>query len=174
MAARTQANRLLSALDALRSLLYILGVAIILLALLTRGFSLDIAALYAWAQQVFGPVFGGIYLTLTLTACYALQQLGRRPSSRLWYEVGLQASAGIATLALTFTLLGIALGIESLSRQSISPETIEAIIQSMTGHFATAFLTTVLGLPTANILRAAIAVRWVALQEAHPTKECTP
>ncbi|PCJ38687.1 MAG: hypothetical protein COA99_11475, partial [Moraxellaceae bacterium] len=62
---------------------------------------------------------------------------------------------------------GISLGIGSLADKTIDPQSIQMIIQDLTKHFSTAFMTTVVGLPTANILRAAIALRHVRLQSVN-------
>ena len=75
-----------------------------------------------------------------------------------WTEAGLQAANGIATLALTYTLLGISLGIGTLAEQELTPETVRHVIRGLTSQFSLAFMTTVVGLPTAAILRTLLVV----------------
>jgi len=75
-----------------------------------------------------------------------------------WLEVGLHGANGVSTLALTFTLLGISLGIGTLAEQELTPETVQVIIGDLTKHFSLAFLTTVVGLPSAAVLRAILSI----------------
>lgn len=157
-----QAFKLLPGLRLLKAGLVAVGVGIILLALATHLWQLKLAAVFAWLDLVFGPLFMLVFMLLTLLTGIAISQLGHPRRAHVWYEVGVQATGGIATLSLTFTLLGISLGVESLSQQVITPDSIGAIIQGVTKHFSTAFLTTVVGLPTAHVLRSILAVRWVA------------
>ena len=76
----------------------------------------------------------------------------------MWLEAGLQAANGITTLALTYTLLGISLGIGMLAERSLSPETVQGIVQDLTAQFSMAFLTTVIGLPLSAVLRTLLLV----------------
>jgi hypothetical protein len=64
----------------------------------------------------------------------------------------------VTTLALTFTLLGISLGIGTLAGQELTPETIQPVIRKMTANFSLAFMTTVVGLPISALLRSLIIV----------------
>ena len=143
---------------------YGLGVATVLLALASYLTQWQLTAIFAWVERVFSLgfllIFGGL-CSLTL---YAGWQLGRDGQPKVWLEVAHQSANGIATMALTFTLLGISMGIGALGEQQLSPETIQGIIQTLTQHFSMAFMTTVIGLPTASLLRAIIAVRWARLQ----------
>lgn len=118
-----------------------------------------ISALVAWTQRVVGPVFLVGVVLLTLLALTAVVRLWRSPGDQSWLVIGLQAASGIATLALTFTLLGIGLGISSLSDAPIGPDTASALIAELTGRFALAFSTTIAGLPLAALLRAVLLVR---------------
>jgi len=63
-------------------------------------------------------------------------------------------------LALTYTLLGISLGIGGLAEQTLTPDTVQEVIRSLTAKFSLAFLTTVIGLPTAALLRAILMVSY--------------
>jgi len=155
-----------------KGLWVIVGITIITLALATHLWQLNLAEVFDWLDSAFGPFFLTTYLVLAGMAGCATLNLARK-DGHVWYELGQQSATGIATLALTFTLLGISLGIESLSRQTLSPETVQPVIQELTRHFSTAFLTTIVGLPTANLLRATLAVRWAALQPNSETSRST-
>ena len=76
----------------------------------------------------------------------------------VWLETGLNLSGGITTLALTFTLLGISLGIGGLAEQELTPDTVQNVIRDLTAQFSLAFMTTVIGLPTAALLRGALLI----------------
>ncbi|WPZ32203.1 hypothetical protein T8K17_13225 [Thalassobaculum sp. OXR-137] len=137
----------------------------ILLAAVSIGLALAVwttgdrpSALALQAERVTGPVFIAGVLLLTLIALVAAVRLHRNPGDRTWRALGLQAASGIATLALTFTLLGIGLGISSLSSAPIGPDTVAGVIATLTGRFALAFATTVVGLPLAASLRAVLLV----------------
>lgn len=157
----------------------IVGMTAILLALTSFATDLRLSDLFVWLQNVFGWGYALVYVVLLGTGVYCWRQLSiavlkKSPAqidrntqvnaSKYWLELGQQAAGGIATLSLTFTLLGISLGIGALSDKTIDPQSVQGIIQELTGHFSTAFMTTVVGLPTANILRAAIALRHVRIQ----------
>ena len=75
-----------------------------------------------------------------------------------WLVAGIQAANGVATLALTYTLLGISLGIGSLAGQELTPDTIQGVIKVLTENFSLAFMTTVVGLPTSALLRSLLLV----------------
>ena len=154
-------------------ILLVLGVAVILLALASYLTNQRLSGLLDWLQQVFGWGYALFYGVLLGTALYAWHRLtSEGKDTDYWLELGQQAAGGIATLSLTFTLLGISLGIGSLSEKTIDLTTIQSIIQELTTHFSTAFMTTVVGLPTSNILRAIIALRFVRLQASQiPTSE---
>ena len=70
----------------------------------------------------------------------------------------MQACNGIATLALTFTLLGISLGIGQLSNSSLTPDSIDKVIATLTDDFSMAFLTSVIGLPLSAVFRTVLIV----------------
>ncbi|MCR9073110.1 MAG: hypothetical protein NXI18_15460 [Alphaproteobacteria bacterium] len=117
-----------------------------------------VADLVARGERVLGSAFLVGLSLLLLLALLAAVRLWRDPEDRPWRATGLQAASGIATLALTFTLLGIGLGIASLSDSRIAPETVNAIIAALTERFALAFSTTVVGLPLAALMRAVLIV----------------
>lgn len=150
--------------------LVIAGLGIIALALASYLTNMSLTALLSWAQAVFGWSFALVFSALLIAGVIACQKLRKGANPYYWYEVGQQAANGISTLALTFTLLGISLGIGSLSEQSLSPDNIQHIISNLTKAFSTAFMTTVLGLPSAALLRAWVGIQYYAImtqQESH-------
>lgn len=160
----------LSCLKLLKVSLFGVGLFIIVLAGATYFLELNLVSVYQWLNRAFGPLYLLLFSVLCGTGVYAILKLKTGQSERIkpvvWYEVGQQAASGIATLALTFTLLGISLGIESLSKQTLNPDTVSSVIQDLTRHFSQAFMTTVLGLPTAHIFRSILSVRWVTIQSS--------
>lgn len=118
------------------------------------------------AVAVVGPVFPALFAILVVLAAAAALRLARDPAERRWRQLGLQASSGIATVALTFTLLGISLGIGGLAGRPLTPDSVQGVIGELTGRFALAFATTVVGLPAAAGLRALILV--LAARESRP------
>ena len=77
---------------------------------------------------------------------------------KLWFESGLQLSNLISTIALTYTLLGISLGIGELSASKLDVNTINQTISKLTEQFSMAFMTSVIGLPLSAILRSIIVI----------------
>jgi hypothetical protein len=144
-----------------RTLSVFLG--IVVLGLLTAALATPLGAadIMRWAREVFGITFLIALAGLVITALHCWMRLadedGASDQARL--ETGLQAANGIATLALTYTLLGISLGIGSLAGHELGPDTIQAVIRDLTRHFSMAFLTTVVGLPTSAVLRAMLMIR---------------
>ena len=141
----------------------VMGAGVILLALASYITDQRLSALFDWMQQVFGLGYALMYSVLVAGAVISYHRLSAAKDSVYWLEMGQQTAGGIATLSLTFTLLGISLGIGALSDKTIDPTTIQSIIQELTRHFSTAFMTTVVGLPTANCLRALISLKYVRL-----------
>ncbi|MFC4699622.1 hypothetical protein ACFO4O_05565 [Glaciecola siphonariae] len=140
---------------------WILGAAVILLALVSYCTQMTLQDLMAHIEELFGVSFVVLFSVLVALAAFSIVQLHQNSGSALWAEVGLQAANGISTLALTFTLLGISLGIGSLSTQALTPDTVQHIIGELTAQFSMAFMTTVIGLPTATLFRAVISVMCV-------------
>lgn len=139
------------------------GAIIVLLAAATYFTNMSLPDLIAWAQNVFGWGFAGFYLALLITGVLACQAIHPNSKAAYYWEIAQQTGNGVATLALTFTLLGISLGIGALSEQPLTPDTIQDTIGELTGQFSTAFMTTVVGLPTAALLRAWSSVRYQAV-----------
>jgi len=152
-------------------LLYVCGASAILFALLSFVTSMTLADILGWIAKYFGVSFSIFYLALVLVSAYALRKLhllaaGSSQSLNLWHQIGLQAANGVSTLALTYTLLGISLGIGSLSEQSLTPENVNNVISILTSQFSMAFMTTVVGLPTATAIRAWLNIIYVKRQQS--------
>jgi signal transduction histidine kinase len=136
-----------------------IGFGVILLALVSFVMQMNLADLFVWLEKIFSWSFIFCYSLLLVIGIYAGVKVKTVTNKEYWYEVGSQVSNGIATLALTFTLLGISLGIGSLGQQSLTPNSVHLVIGELTSHFSTAFMTTVIGLPTANLIRAWVSLR---------------
>lgn len=142
-----------------RSLSLLLAAIVVTLAVAMMATSLTVQDIANWMQQVLGLAFLGLFVTLVGVCLFCWVHILRRDGMpQVWLEAGLHAANGITTLALTFTLLGISLGIGSLAEQALTPETVQSMIRDLTAKFSLAFLTTVIGLPTATLLRALIMV----------------
>ncbi len=150
-----------------RTLSLFLGVVVLGLFAAVAATSLGAGDIMRWARQVFGVTFLIALSALVVTALHCWMRLAAREAvdaARL--ETGLQAANGIATLALTYTLLGISLGIGSLAGHDLGPATIQAVIGDLTRHFSMAFMTTVVGLPISAVLRAMLMIKMRRI-EAH-------
>jgi hypothetical protein len=77
---------------------------------------------------------------------------------KFWFETGLQLSNLISTVALTYTLLGISLGIGELSSSKLDIDTINQTISNLTEQFSMAFITSVIGLPLSGLLRSILII----------------
>ena len=139
-----------------RALSLCLGAGIIAAAVAMATSLGEPMAILTWSRQVLGGVFVAGYLLLVFIAVYGWARLSdQNPAvAAFWRAAGLHAANGVATLALTFTLYGISAGIASLTGQELSPATVTDVIAELTAHFSQAFMTTVIGLPSAAALRA--------------------
>ena len=139
-----------------------LGLTIIGLAIAVFATPMDVGELINWTEQIFGVVFIIIIGAMAYMALLAIVQIRAippgAPSHRSWFETGMQSANGIATLALTYTLLGISLGIGSLATKILSPETIQDVIRGLTEHFSMALMSTVVGLPISAALRSVLLI----------------
>ncbi|WP_057831419.1 hypothetical protein [Colwellia sp. TT2012] len=138
----------------------LVGLIIISLALVSYFTELPLSGIFSWFERFFSSAFIVIYSLLVASGIYAIVQLKQHKDANYWQEVGQQAGNAIATLALTFTLLGISLGIGTLAEQPLNPENVQEIIASLTKQFSMAFMTTVIGLPTATVIRALISIKY--------------
>jgi len=145
-----------------RALSYFLGFTVIAMAGAVMVTSLEVADILDWATRILGVVFIAVLGGLIYVAILALVKVSSgRPTDlghRTWFEAGVQAANAVATLALTYTLLGISLGIASLAEHELSPETVRVVIREMTANFSLAFMTTVVGLPVSAVLRSILMI----------------
>ncbi len=105
-----------------RTLSCFLGVVVLGLFAAAMATPLDAGDVIRWAREVFGVTFLLALSALAVTALHCWMRLeagGAVDGARL--ETGLHAANGIATLALTYTLLGISLGIGSLANHDLGP-----------------------------------------------------
>ena len=141
---------------------YLLGGLVLATAGAVTLASRDVSAITGWALDVLGVGFLALLTSLifvTLLSLIRMNSAADDPAHRdYWYAVGLQAANGVTTLALTFTLLGISLGIGSLAGQDLTPDTVQGVIRELTANFSLAFMTTVVGLPVSAGLRALLVV----------------
>lgn len=152
---------LLGTLDSTsRATSYLMGGLAVILAIAVLMTSSSVTDIATWARDVLGWTFVGLLAGLVFLALFSwvrMLQTGRQ-ESEIWFEAGVQAANGVTTLALTFTLLGISLGIGTLAGQELTPETIQPVIRKMTANFSLAFMTTVIGLPISALLRSVLVV----------------
>ena len=154
--------------DSLQALSLMLGGVVIGLTSFVMFTGHSSAMAVAWASEVLGLpfllllaslVFAGLLCLLKLLATRSILDGTKRDTQRIkWLQAGLQSCNGIATLALTFTLLGISLGIGRLSEGGLTPENINSVIADLTAHFSLAFMTSVIGLPLSAAMRTALIV----------------
>ena len=79
-------------------------------------------------------------------------------SKAVWFQIGVHAANGIATVALTFTLFGISAGINQLAAGELNIDSVNAVITGLTSQFSMAFLTSVVGLPLSALMRMVVVV----------------
>ena len=152
---------LLGTLDSTsRATSYLMGGLAVILAVAVLMTSSSITDIASWAREVLGWTFVGLLGGLVFLALFSWVRMmqTRNGDSDIWFEAGVQAANGVTTPALTFTLLGISLGIGTLAGQELTPETIQPVIRKMTANFSLAFMTTVIGLPISALLRSMIIV----------------
>ena len=144
-----------------RALSFFLGIVVLALAGAVYATSLDAADIAEWTRRMFGTTFLVLLSALVFAALFAWARMGRSAAAHtrtVWFEAGMHAASGIATLALTYTLLGISLGIGELAERELSPQTVNLVIAEITEHFSLAFMTTVVGLPVSAVLRALLSI----------------
>jgi len=161
---------------------YVLGGLALCVATGVAMWSRDASEIASWSLAVLGPGFIALLAGLVLVSAFSLVRLVAstdRAEEDFWVDVGVQAANGVMTLALTYTLLGISLGIGTLAGQELTPETVRGVIQDLTANFSRAFLTTVIGLPVSAALRAVLVVthgrrRMAASAAIQPNGGSTP
>lgn len=141
---------------------YFLGGLVLATAIAVTLLSQDVSAITGWALDVLGAGFIALLAGLIFVTLFSLVRMNAddiaEADREYWYAVGMQAANGVTTLALTFTLLGISLGIGSLAGQDLTPDTVQAVIRDLTANFSLAFMTTVVGLPVSAALRALLVI----------------
>ena len=107
-----------------------------------------------WGVSTLGLLFIVIFITQLILTLFCLVQLNQTEiqNRRYWFEFGLQVSNSISTIALTFTLFGISMGIGELSTSNLDISTINKTISKLTEQFSMAFMTSVVGLPTLSLI----------------------
>jgi len=146
-----------------RALSILLGVSVIALALSSYGTAAPPADVLDWMWRTLGAAYIGLLLLLAGAAVFCwVSMMGGNRRRELWLQAGLQAAGAIATVSLTFTLLGISLGIGSLAEAELTPDTVQGVIADLTDKFSLAFFTTVLGLPVSVALRALLLITHAA------------
>lgn len=167
----------------MRSISYVGGSLVIVLAVTVYATSRQPADVAIWALDVFGISFIVLLTILCLVVAFSWARLVTVTvdlrEREFWVSLGLQAANGVATLALTYTLLGISLGIGTLADQELNADTVQTLIGALTEHFSMAFMTTVIGLPTSAALRALISLteirtRSLTIAASQRPKELNP
>ena len=141
-----------------RSISYLLGGVVLVLAIAAALTPLDAAQIADWAHRVFGWAYITLLGVLVFATLVCWTQMQRGGDGRMWFEAGMHTSSGIAILALTFTLIGVSLGVGTLAEQELTPATVQSVISQLSAHFSLAFMTTVVGLPTSAVMRALISI----------------
>ncbi len=136
----------------------LVGIIIIMLASVSFLTEMQLPDIMRWIDQHFGKTFSVLYFSLLICSGYAVTMVYRQNKTHYFFQIGIQAANAISTLALTFTLLGISLGIGTLAEQSLTPENVNELISVLTKQFSMAFMTTVIGLPSALVVRATLAI----------------
>ncbi len=141
---------------------YLLGGLVVALALTVFATSLSLAEIADWAWNILGLTFAVLLGSLVFVTLLCWVKMNRLRDGmgayQAWLTAGVQAANGVATLALTYTLLGISLGIGGLAGKELTPDTVQLVIQGLTENFSMAFMTTVVGLPLSALLRSLILV----------------
>ncbi len=138
----------------------LLGTLIVILLIYVLTTNNDPSFIFNWLISVLGNTFIVFLLFLSITSIICIINVCSVEESKkkLWFESGLQLSNLIATIALTYTLLGISLGIGELSASKLDVGTINQTISRLTNQFSMAFMTSVIGLPLSGILRSILVI----------------
>ena len=134
---------------------------IVLILFLCVGYSdANPSFIFEWLVSTLGYSFLIITTFLTFIAIISIINISNYKDIRrkFWFETGLQVSNLISTLALTYTLLGISLGIGELSSSKLDIDTINQTISKLTQQFSMAFMTSVIGLPLSGLFRSLLII----------------
>ena len=109
-----------------------------------------------WSVSILGMSFTITLLLLLFGSIFCIYKIKNSyfNTNKFWFETGMQFANSISTLALTFTLLGISLGIGELAISKLDINSINETIGKLTNKFSMAFLTSVIGLPLSSLLRS--------------------
>ena len=151
-----------------RAFSYMLGATVVAVAVAASVSSTSLPEIIDWAEKIFGVTFLAIIGGLIFIAVYSWTRIIDCPGDRVWLEAGLQAANGVTTLALTYTLLGISLGVGSMAENELSPDTVQTVVRNLTAQFSMAFLTTVVGLPLSAVLRTLLLVTHARQDQRNP------
>ena len=141
-----------------RMLSYALGALVVMLAFVFATAEMRPGEIASWMHRVLGAPFVVLLVALTLASLFCTWQVSSDPGQSFWFEAGMQAASGVATVALTYTLIGISMGIGSMADHPLGPDTVTELIRSMTEDFSLAFMTTAVGLPVSAILRTLLVL----------------
>jgi hypothetical protein len=157
-----------------KSISLVLGAAVLAAAVASGMMGIGLREIADWALEIFSVTFIVLLSALLSGFAYCLVRLVERrkkgEDSEVWLEAGMHVAGGVATIALTYTLLGISLGIGTLAGQEVNAETVQTIIGDLTSHFSLAFMTTVIGLPLSAVLRAVIQITDTHLKSVQATR----
>ena len=145
-----------------RALSVFAGTIVIAMAMILFIFGIAPTSLFASARDTLGLLFLGLSSALLLMTIMAVAKV-RDPGldhrgKTVWYQIGLHAANGIATVALTFTLFGISTGINKLAAGNLDIDTVNRVVASLTSQFSMAFLTSVIGLPLSALMRLVVVI----------------
>ncbi|MBT7568851.1 MAG: hypothetical protein HN632_02810 [Rhodospirillaceae bacterium] len=145
-----------------KSISLVLGTGVLIAAVASGLMGMELREIADWAREVFSATFMVILGIMLAGFAYCLVRMVERRrvglNGDVWLEAASHLAGGVATVALTYTLLGISLGIGTLAGQEVNAETVQTIIGELTSHFSLAFMTTGIGLPVSAALRAAIHI----------------
>ena len=145
-----------------KSISLVLGTGVLIAAVASGLMGMELREIADWAREVFSATFMVILGIMLAGFAYCLVRMVERRrvglNGDVWLEAASHLAGGVATVALTYTLLGISLGIGTLAGQEVNAETVQTIIGELTSHFSLAFMTTVIGLPVSAALRAIIHI----------------
>ena len=141
---------------------FISGLIVIFLALNLFLLGVTPSHLFAAAKDTLGLLFLILILFLILVSTMAITKLRdqriKKETKSVWLHLGLHAANGIATVALTFTLFGISVGVGELTAGNLNIDNVNKVIASLTDQFSMAFMTSVVGLPLSALMRVMVGV----------------
>lgn len=139
---------------------FFLGILVLILGAYVIFTGNHPSELIKWSLSILGLSFVTCILLLSFLSLFSIFRLQtcNTKLQQFWLETGIQLSNGISTLALTYTLLGISLGIGELSMSKLDISSINQTIGNLTNKFSMAFLTSVIGLPLSAFLKSVLII----------------